>query len=152
MTSEKFIKFPAGMNEAADSGPSSMPPGTYIAIVTKAEDKLKDGHDQVIIELSADVDGNFKHLCSDVLTFSDKGMGIAAKKLRGLSIDTKRDGFVVGELEGRKARVHLKSEPWVDRNGQTRNGLKVDIYAVGSEAGYERMEQPQLLAGDDSPI
>lgn len=150
--SDKFIKFPAGMNEAADSGPSSMPPGTYVAIVTKAEDKLKDGNDQVIVELSADVDGYLKHLCSDVLTFSEKGMGIAAKKLRGLSIDTTRDGFVVSELEGKKARVYLKSEPWVDRNGQTRTGLKVDIYATGTEAGYERMEQPTLLGIDGLPI
>lgn len=150
--SDKFIKFPAGMNEAADSGPSSMPPGTYVVIVTKAEDKLKDGEDQVIIELSADLDGRLKHLCSDVLTFSQKGMGIAAKKLRGLSISTSRDGFTVSELEGKKARAHLKNEPWVDRNGQNRNGLKVDIYAAGTEAGYEVMEQPALLGVDGLPI
>lgn len=145
MSSDKFIQFPAGMNEAADNGPSSLPAGTYVAVVTKAEDKMKDGSDQVIIELSALIDGNYKRLCGDILTFSSSAMGIAAKKLRGLSIDTSRNGFVVKELEGKKARVHVKEEPWVDRNGASRTGLKVDIYAIGTEGGYERMEQVEFL-------
>lgn len=137
-----YIQFPEGMNEAADNGPGpTLPPGTYMVVVTKYEDRRKEANDQVEITLHAMMpDGTRQMLCTDNLTFSPKAMGIAAKKLRGLCIDTKRSGFETSELKDRVARVYVRSEPWVDRNGGNRQGLKVDI-GQGQCCGYDPMPE-----------
>ncbi len=138
-----LIYFPAGMQAAMDGGPGpSLPAGSYLVVVTKAENKRKNAADQVFVELSAIMpDGARKKLATDVLTFSDGAMGIAAKKLIGLSIDTSKPYFRVSELLGKVARAYVKSEPWVDRNGNSRPGLKVDIYQ-GTHNGFDQMPQP----------
>lgn len=127
----KVITIPEGAWDNMD-GPR-LPAGNYQAVVSKVEDKFKDGHDQLIVELSTP---EGVRICSDILTFSDKAMGIALSKLQAFGIPKGAKAITGDELLKKRVRVYVSDSPYVDKNGQNRTSLKVDI-SQGSNKGYD---------------
>lgn len=127
----KIINIPEGAWDHMD-GPR-LPAGTYQAVVSKVEDKQKDGADQILLELSTPEGAR---ICGDILTFSDKAMGISLAKIQAMGIPKGAKAFTGDELLNKRVRVYVMESPYVDKNGQSRTSLKVDI-SQGSNKGYD---------------
>ena len=104
-------------------------PGVYLAEVARAEER----HGGWSLRLKDMESGRV--LCFDLLTFSEKAVGIARKKMaclgmRGISDPEARD------FEGRRVWIKTKLETY---EGSER--AKVDIYADGFYCGYLSEEE-----------
>jgi hypothetical protein len=138
---------------------ASLPAGSYLAVVSKVEDERKNPEvAQIRVELSAILpDGAQKRLCFDTLTFNDKAMGLALQKIEAMGIPRGAKAFHPSELIGRRVRAHTKARTYVNANGETRQGLELDIYR-GTHAGLEIVEQPAIgelapaAAPPDGPV
>ena len=112
----------------------SLPPGRYLVEVKESEERRGRKGPYFNVRLHAVKHG--KHLCYDILSFSDRAWWMTRNKLEALGFSESDANLEPHQLVGRRAYVEVGIEEYTDENNNTRSSIKVDIRAEGSKSGY----------------